>query len=106
MSNHSRGTLSLSAAAVGLSLALVALFIVCAVDRLVYECRASVAAGVDRGNTVQRRVRSHSRRYLRPRLQSHRHAKPLEQSWPLRTTALSMEAGCNPVRGTPRNPCL
>jgi hypothetical protein len=35
MSNHSNATLSLSAAAVGLSLALVALFIVCAVVQLV-----------------------------------------------------------------------
>lgn len=35
MSNHSGGTLSLSAAAVGLSLALVALFIVCAVVQLI-----------------------------------------------------------------------
>ena len=35
MTNHSNRTLSLSAAAVGLSLALVALFIVCAVVQLI-----------------------------------------------------------------------
>lgn len=35
MSNHSNGTLSPSAAAVGLSVALVAIFIVCAVVQLV-----------------------------------------------------------------------